>query len=124
MKLAETGKNQWWCWNFEADISDGVESMFPNSSLPRYRRVRKMKINKVGNITFLHCDCGFYHRIGFPCAHFFKLTGSMCQENFHIRHWKMYDAYYGDSSRIGQMMLHAQVLILFMVVLYISLVND
>jgi hypothetical protein len=33
----------------------------------------------------------------------------MSTEMFHIRHWKVYDAHYGDKTRLGSLLIQAQV---------------
>ena len=61
-----------------------------------------------GNTHFLSCSCGFYHRIGIPCGHIFLVTNLMDLAMFHIRHWKLYSACYGDGSKLGKYMQEAQ----------------
>ena len=108
MKLARTSSNEWWCWCFPT-LEDKLCDIFPWVSLPRFRRVRKLHVNERDGNKFLWCDCGYYERVGFPCPHFFCLTGCMCLQNFHIRHWKMYEAFYGHDNDLGEMMIRCQV---------------
>lgn len=78
------------------------------SCLPRYRRVRTITVKSRGKLKFLWCDCGFYDRIGIPCSHIFRVLGQMTLNMFHIRHWRYYEAYYNDQSKIGQHLVQAQ----------------
>jgi hypothetical protein len=42
----------------------------------------------------------------------FSVLGEVDAGQFHIRHWKAYDAYYNDDSEIGKKMVLAQVIVL------------
>ena len=108
MKLVRIDDYKWWCWSFP-QLEKNLRKLFPWIKLPRFRRVREMTIREKDGQQFLWCDCGFYERIGFPCPHFFCLTCHMSTENFHIRHWKMYESYYGSDSKTGELMKRAQV---------------
>jgi hypothetical protein len=88
MCSAQLSKDEWWCWNFTSSIKEDVE--WPLSALPKYRRVRSVKLKSNGKTDFLWCDCGFYGRVGIPCSHVFRISQSMYLENFHVRHWKMF----------------------------------
>jgi hypothetical protein len=107
MCSAQLSKDEWWCWNFTSSIKEDVE--WPLSALPKYRRVRSVKLKSNGKTDFLWCDCGFYGRVGIPCSHVFRISQSMYLENFHVRHWKMFDAFFCDGSKLGELMVAAQV---------------
>ena len=59
--------------------------------------------------TVIRCDCGYYDRIGIPCGHMFQPVDGMSMEIFHIRHWKVYDAHYGDKTKLESLLIQAQV---------------
>ena len=105
-RIVKADQNEWWCWNFDRDIS---EHAWPWNAIPRFLRVRRMIRNTYNGQTFIRCDCGYYDRIGIPCAHIFRLVNGMSTEMFHIRHWKVYDAHYGDKTRLGSLLIQAQV---------------
>ncbi len=68
-----------------------------------------MTVHCPDNLSFVKFDCGFNDRIGIPCGVIFLLVGEMSCNMFHIRHFKMYDAFYADGSEIGEMLIDAQV---------------
>ena len=78
-------------------------------ALPRFLRVHKMFGKFANNLTFIWCDCGFYDRCGVPCPHVFRLVDEMSINMVHICHWKVYDAHYGDNTKLGKLMIQAQV---------------
>ena len=104
--LVKAGENEWWCWNFDRDKA---EYAWPWNAIPQFVRVRKVTRTIYNRQTFLRCDCGYYDRIGIPCGHIFRLVNCMSMEMFHICHWKVYDAHYGDKTRLGSLMIQAQV---------------
>ena len=85
-KRAQVEDDEWWCWNFEHQLT-GDQATWPWSALPRYRRVRKLKLKHKGSKCFLWCDCGFYDRIGYPCSHIFCVVGEMSLNMFHISNY-------------------------------------
>ena len=109
-KLCKTGSDEWWCWCFDKyTLSESIPGQWPMSALPRFLRVRKMFRKCANNLTFIWCDCGFYDRCGVPCRHVFRLVDDMSINMVHIRHWKVYDAHYGDNTKLGRLMIQAQV---------------
>lgn len=63
------------------------------------------------NLTFIWCNCDFYDRCGVPCPHVFHLVDEMSINMVHVRHWKVYDAHYGDNRTddpsTGDVILHS-----------------
>ena len=106
-KSAQLSRSEWAFWNFDGKVSRS-ERLFPWTALTRFHRVRKVTHTAKDDLHFLSCSCGFYHRIGIPCAHIFSLTQQMELKMFHIRHWKLYSATYGDGSPLGKYMQQAQ----------------
>jgi SWIM zinc finger len=73
-RIVKAGQNEWWCWNFDRDTP---EYAWPWSAIPQFVRVRKMIRKTYKRQTFIRCDCGYYDRIGNPCAHIFWLVDGM-----------------------------------------------
>ena len=117
-KLCKIGSDKWLCWCFEsANYSDMSLEIWPSSALPGFLRVRKIIRKFSSSLTFLWCDCGFYDRCGVPCSHIFRLVDEMSINMIHVRHWKVYDAHYGDNTTLGQLMIQAQVRLLYPVIM-------
>ena len=85
------------------------EQDWPSSALPKFVHVRTLDPHNTDNLHFAKCDCGFYNQIGIPCVHIFALVQQMSYTLIHICHVKMYNAMYADGSKIGQMLIDAQV---------------
>lgn len=99
----------YWCvWNFREDEEELLRQ-WPWSALPRYNCVRLVEIKRKDGLIFLWCDCGYYDRIGIPCGHIFFIIDEMSLRMFHVRHMKMFQAHYGDGSRLSDLMMKAQV---------------
>ena len=77
-------------------------------ALPHYHGVCKIILKMKGQSHFPWCDCGYYDRIGIPCAHIFLVLRKMSRNMFHIRHWRYYKAYYNDCSDLDQQIVQAQ----------------
>ncbi len=77
-------------------------------ALPRYHHVPNIILKRKGQSHFLWCDCGYYDRIGIPCAYIFQVVREMSLKIFHIRHWRYCNAYYNDSIDLGQQIDQAQ----------------
>ena len=105
-RIVKAGENEWWCWNFD---QDKAEYAWPWNAILQFVHVRKVTRTIYNRQTFLQCDCGYYDRIGIPCGHIFWLVNCMSMEIFHIHHWKVYDAHYGDKTRFQSLMVQAQV---------------
>ena len=107
LKVAKVN-DKWFCWNFDAKLNQ-KDNTFPWNALPRFRRVYELSIMKENDLHFVNCSCGYYHRIGIPCSHVFKITNCMRLSMFHVRHYKLYDAYYTSKGAMGEMLKKAQV---------------
>jgi hypothetical protein len=111
-KLCKVDNDIWWCWCFDMGLhSISLESnpdQWPWSELPRFMRVRKLTRKQCHGLSFIWCDCGFYDRCGIPCSHVFRLVNDMSINMMHVRHWKVYDAHYGDTTKLGRLMIQAQ----------------
>jgi hypothetical protein len=100
-------KTCWHVWNFNLP-DDEDYSQFPFNRITRFHRVRKLRLMEVNGHHFLHCSCGFYHRTGVPCPHFFFVFPHIEIEMFHVRCWKSYNAHYGDDDELGDALRIAQ----------------
>lgn len=97
----------WHVWNFDIELhEDNLE--YPFSRITRFHRVRTLKLQEINGSYFMHCSCGFYHRTGVPCPHFFYVFPTIEIEMFHVRCWKVFDAYYGHDSNLGKLLSKAQ----------------
>ena len=65
--------------------------------------------NTYNGQTFIRCDCGYYDRIGIPCAHILCLVEGISVNMFHIHHWKVYNVHYDDKSGLGSLMIQDQI---------------
>lgn len=106
--VARVSPTQWWCWCFSVE-PDAKMSTYPWCCLLFPVRVRKIYLREKDGRQFLWCDCGYYDRIGLCCSHLYSVLEDMTAEQFHIRHWKVYDATYNDDSDLGRQMVQAQV---------------
>lgn len=107
LPCARVSPNEWWCWCFSVP-SDPKMSTYPWCCLLFPVRVRKIHLREKDGNHFLWCDCGYYDRIGLCCSHLYSVLEEMSPEQFHIRHWKVYDATYNDDSDLGRAMVKAQ----------------
>jgi hypothetical protein len=106
-KGIRTSKTTWLVWNFDVDLEE-LSTKYPYNRITRFHRVRKLDLRQRNDHYFLHCSCGFYNRIGIPCPHFFFVFPHMEVESFHVRNWKVFDAYYGFKSDLGNYVNKAQ----------------
>lgn len=106
-KGAQIAEEAWLVWCFDRQRNDAFKSA-PWCFLPYYRRVHQLKVMRSGDKLFLHCSCGFYHRTGIPCPHFFFLVDEIDLMMIHVRYWKVYHAYFNEDSDIGRYLTAAQ----------------
>ena len=107
-KLIQVSPEEWWCWEFMLELHKN-QKLWPWTALPRYLRVRRLILKEKDGNFFIWCECGFYHRVGCPCDHFFCLVGEMSITNFHVRHWKLFDVHCHEVSELGTILTRAQV---------------
>lgn len=67
-----------------------------------------LHLHKRNDQFFLKCSCGFPHRTGIPCPHFFYLVDEVQLLMVHIKYWKVYHAHYGRASDLGRALVRGQ----------------
>ena len=97
----------WLVWNFDLDMDD-KNMTYPLNRMTRFHHIRKLDLRQRNDQYFLHCSCGFFNRVGIPCPHFFFVFPHMEIEMFHIRNWKVFDAFYACESDLGKYLHQAQ----------------
>ncbi|EJK60836.1 hypothetical protein THAOC_18752, partial [Thalassiosira oceanica] len=106
-KGAQTDTETWKVWCFDSKRHNTFLSE-PWCYLPYYHRVHNLEVRRSGEKLFIHCSCGFYHRTGLPCPHFFFLIDEIDLMMIHVRYWKVYHAYFNEDSDIGRYLTRAQ----------------
>ena len=106
-KGAQVSEEVWSVWCFDKKHHDVFKSE-PWCYLPDYHRVHQLNVRRSGDKHFIHCSCGFYHRTGIPCPHFFYLVDEIDLMMIHVRYWKVYHAYFNEDSDIGRFLTMAQ----------------
>ena len=92
-----------------------MHSGWPWTELPRFHRVRKLRIRTVLGKKYITCSCGFHERVGTPCRHIFcALDGAVDITMMNVRWWKAFHKHFGESSRIGMFDIICNVAILEM----------
>ncbi|EJK71231.1 hypothetical protein THAOC_07351 [Thalassiosira oceanica] len=106
-KGAQISEEGWLVWCFTKKRHEELKSE-PWCYLPSYQRVHQLRVMRNGEKLFLHCSCGFYHRTGIPCPHFFYLVDEIDLIMIHVRYWKVYHAFFNEDSDIGRYLTKAQ----------------
>ena len=106
-KGSQIAKEAWLVWCFDRKRHDTFKSL-PWCYLPFYHRVHRLEVKRSGDKLFIHCSCGFHHRTGIPCPHFFFLIDEIDLMMIHVRYWKVYHAYFNEDSDIGRYLTKAQ----------------
>ena len=80
-------------------------------------RVRTLELNKTNtHLNFVKCSCFKWKRRGYPCSCFFRVVDNgktpldemMDISMIDVRSWKAFSAYYGDESKMGDLLMQAQ----------------
>ena len=79
------------------------------SALRKFVRDRKLVRKNHDTMIFIWCNCCYYDCIGFPCVCIFKLLDDTSLNYLPICHCNVNDGHYGNNTKLGFLMIQAQV---------------
>ena len=125
LKSAQIGPEEWAVWDFDSWMEDFAEKLGAKEIdkdslygfLPVFLRVRIVKVNRGIDNNFLKCSCFKWKRLGVPCRCFFRtidngkldLSEMIDLSMVDIRYWKVFNARYGDGTKLSEYLYRAQV---------------
>jgi len=101
---------QWIVWNFQhydpPKFRD--EELSLSKRFPVFANMYNVAVMKLGDNSFLKCDCLHYKRSGIPCSHILKITDDIEDTMIKVQHLKVYPVHVGiPDSELGHKLMQA-----------------
>ena len=104
---------QWIVWNFQnydpPKFRDNELSL--SDCFPVFANVYNLAVMKLGNNSFIKCDCLHYGRLEIPCCHILKITNDIEDRMIKVQHLKVYPVHFGiPDSELSHKLMQATAL--------------